>query len=151
MTTSPEAGSAAPGRAAATGWTEHLVRWYFGVVWNDGDLRAFDTDLVSDDYVLHHGPTDYTVADLRPAWAEWHRAFPDLSNDIEDLIATEDRVAVRYRFSGTHCGVALGVPATGRWVETVGMAIFRVENGRLVEGWAVDDVYGLLQQLGGLA
>jgi len=150
METNPEARRAVPGRAAATGWTEHLVRWYLRTVWNDGDLRAFDTDLVSDDYVLHHGSTEYTVGELRVAWAEWHRAFPDLRNDVEELLATDDRVALRYRFSGTHRGEALGVPATGRRVETVGMALFRVENGRLVEGWAVDDVYGLLEQLGAL-
>lgn len=142
------AGEGRPPTGATDG--ERLVRWYFGAVWNDGDLTALDDDRVSDGYVLHDASTDYTVEDLRVAWAEWHRAFPDLANDIEDLVAADDRVAVRYRFSGTHRGEVLGVPATGRRVETAGMALFRVGDGRLAEGWAVDDVYGLLQQLGAL-
>lgn len=139
------------GRATPTDWSEHLVRWYFATVWNDGDLRVFETDLVSDDYVLHHGDRDYSVEELQVAWADWHRAFPDLRNDIRDLIAAPDRVAVRYRFSGTHLGEAYGIPATGRRVETLGLVMFRIEHGRLVEGWAVDDLYSLFRQLGALA
>jgi steroid delta-isomerase-like uncharacterized protein len=131
---------------------ERLVRAYFDAVWNEGNLSPFDTGVVSDDDVMHHqSDADYSAAALRMAWADWHRAFPDCANDIEDLIATDDRVVVRYRFSGTHEGEALGVPATGRRVETTGIAIFRVEDGTITEEWAVDDVDGLLRQLGAVA
>ena len=98
---------------------------------------------------MHHQTDDeYSVEDLRMAWADWHRAFPDLSNEIEDLIATDDRIVIRYRFSGTHEGEALGVQPTGRRVETAGMVIFGIDDGRIVEEWALDDVAGLLKQLG---
>jgi steroid delta-isomerase-like uncharacterized protein len=130
---------------------ERLVREYFQAVWNDGDLELFDTDVVSDDYLMHHqSNVDYSVEGLREAWADWHRAFPDLSNEIEELIATDNRVVIRYRFSGTHEGPVMDVPATGRRVETVGMVIFRIEDGQLVEEWAMDDIFGLLEQLGEL-
>jgi steroid delta-isomerase-like uncharacterized protein len=144
-----DAGLAERSRTAAR--NERLVRDCFAAVWNEGDLTAFDTDAVSDDYVLHHqSDADYPIAALRTAWADWYRAFPDLSNEIEDVIATEDRVVVRYRFSGTHEAPALGVPATGRRVVTAGIVIFRVADGRIAEGWAVDDVFGLLRQLGAI-
>ena len=42
------------------------------------------------------------------------RAFPDLQAHIEDIVAAEDKVAVRLRFRGTHRGEFLGIPATGR-------------------------------------
>jgi steroid delta-isomerase-like uncharacterized protein len=128
---------------------EHLVRDYFQAVWNDGVLELFDTDVVSDGYVMHHqSDVDYSVEELREAWADWHRAFPDLSNEIEDLIATDDRVVVRYRFSGTHEGPVMDVPATRKRVETAGIVIFRLEDEQIVEAWAMDDVLGLRQQLG---
>jgi steroid delta-isomerase-like uncharacterized protein len=128
---------------------EQLVREYFEAVWNEGDLSVFGTDLVSDDYVMHHqSDAEYSLEDLRTAWKDWHQGFSDLSNEIEDLIATDDRVVVRYRFSGTHDGPVMDVPATGRHVETVGMVIFRIEDGKLVEEWAMDDIFGLLEQLG---
>jgi len=127
-----------------------LVRDYFSAIWNDGDLETFDTDMVSDEYVFHH-QTDgtYTVDELRTAWADWYEAFPDLRNEIEDVIATADRVVVRYRFSGTHEAAVFGVPATGAAVETAGIVVFHIDDGQIVEAWAVDDVHGLLQQLGG--
>ena len=128
---------------------EQLVREYFEAVWNEGDLSIFDTDEVSDDYVMHHqSDVEYSLADLRTAWTDWHQGFSALSNEIEDLIATEDRVVVRYRFSGTHDGPVMDVPATGRHVETAGIVIFRIEDGQLVEEWAMDDIFGLLEQLG---
>lgn len=128
---------------------EQLVREYFQAVWNDGDLELFDTDVVSDDYLMHHqSDVDYSVEELREAWADWHQAFPDLSNEIEDLIATDNRVVIRYRFSGTHEGPVMDVPATGKRVETTGTVIFSLEDGQIVEEWAMDDVFGLLQQIG---
>jgi steroid delta-isomerase-like uncharacterized protein len=131
---------------------EQLVRDYFAAVWNDGDLEPFDTDVVSDDYVLHHQTNDtYSVDELRVAWAEWYKAFPDLSNEIEDVIATANRVVVRYRFSGTHRGETVGVPPTESEVETAGIVIFRVEEEQLLEAWALDDMHGLLEQLGAIA
>ena len=127
---------------------ERLVRRYFGAVWNENDLDVFDTDLVAPGDVLHHrSAADYDVDELRAAWANWYEAFPDLANDVEDLLATHDRVVVRYRFTGTHRGPAMGVPATGRRVETAGIVIFALAGGQLVERWARDDDQGLLGQL----
>lgn len=130
---------------------ERLVREYFAAVWNEGDIGTFDTEVVSNGYVLHHGTgVTYTVEDLQTAWTDWHGAFPDARNEIEDVIAADNKVVVRYRFSGTHESGIMGVPATGRTVETAGIVIFRIENNRLVEAWALDDVYGLLEQLGAI-
>ena len=38
------------------------------------------------------------------------RAFPDLQAHIEDIVAAQDKVAVRLRFRGTHSGEFLGRP-----------------------------------------
>lgn len=136
---------------ATTRRNERVVREYFEAVWNGRDLGAFDTDAVSDGYVLHHGTdTTYSVDDLRAAWSDWHETFPDAENEIEDVIAAGDRVVVRYRFTGTQTGPILDVPATGRAVETAGIVVFRVDDGRLVEAWAMDDVHSLLKQLGAI-
>jgi steroid delta-isomerase-like uncharacterized protein len=56
----------------------------------------------------------------RDAWRQgfemMRRAFPDLQAHIEDIVAAEDKVAVRLRFRGTHRGEFLGIPATGRTI-----------------------------------
>lgn len=71
-------------------------------------------------------------------------AFPDLRVTIDDILAEDDRVAVRATWRGTHLGGFRGVPASGRRVEFSGTEIWRVEAGKLRERWASADVLGAL-------
>lgn len=54
----------------------------------------------------------------------------------------------RYTGRGTHRGEFLGVAPTGREVTISGVTIFRLREGRLVEGWDYYDGLGLLRHLG---
>ncbi|MGH3152425.1 MAG: ester cyclase [Streptosporangiaceae bacterium] len=74
-------------------------------------------------------------------------AFPDLQAHIEDIVAAEDKVAVRLRFRGTHCGEFLGIPATGRAIDYVSHEFYRIANGLLAEEWICSDMATLLRQL----
>ena len=49
---------------------------------------------------------------------------------------------------GVHAGELLGIPATNKEVETEGIAIHRVRDGKIVEYWSVSDVARVLQQVG---
>lgn len=75
-------------------------------------------------------------------------AFPDSRFIVEDVIAEDDKVAVRHRLQGTHQAGLQGIPATGRQVEISGIVIFRIENGRVAEAWLNADTMGMMQQLG---
>jgi steroid delta-isomerase-like uncharacterized protein len=74
-------------------------------------------------------------------------AFPDLQAHIEDIVAAQDKVAVRLRFRGTHCGEFLGIPATGRTIEYVSHEFYRIADGLLAEEWICSDMTTLLRQL----
>jgi predicted ester cyclase len=75
-------------------------------------------------------------------------AFPDLHQEIEDLVAEGDTVAVRVTMTVTHLGPFLGVAPTGRRVRYDGMDFFRFREGKTVEHWTATDDLGLMQQLG---
>jgi steroid delta-isomerase-like uncharacterized protein len=75
-------------------------------------------------------------------------AFPDLRMIEADSIKEGDKVAFRWLLSGTHAGEFLGVVATGRRVEAMGMDIVRLANGERAEHWGEFDVIGLLRQIG---
>jgi steroid delta-isomerase-like uncharacterized protein len=75
-------------------------------------------------------------------------AFPDLKRPIEDLVVAGDKVVARWTSMGTHAGSFQGIPASGRYVSTSGITIFRLENGKIVEEWSETDMMGLLQQVG---
>ena len=125
-----------------------LLRRWFDEVWNRGRVEAID-ELLTGDAVIHglgadaHGPDGF-----KPFHAAYRSAFPDVTLQIEDIVAEGDRVAARWSGTGTHRGASLGFDATGRRVRFSGMVFARVENGRLVEGWNVFDQLGMLQQLG---
>jgi len=75
-------------------------------------------------------------------------AFPKGRTIIEDVIAEEDSVVTRPTFNGTHEAEIAGIPATGKKVSTPGITIFRLDNGKIAEGWLVNDSLGMMQQLG---
>jgi hypothetical protein len=83
----------------------------------------------------------------------WHRdrrsAFPDLRYKIVDLVASGDRVAVRWRAAGTQAGQFGPVPPTGQVVSYSGATFLRFdEAGLIADVWSVNELFQLLQQLG---
>lgn len=87
----------------------------------------------------------------REAWRQgfemMRRAFPDLQAHIEDIVADQDKVAVRVRFRGTHSGEFLGIPATGRAIEYVSHEFYRIAGGLIAEEWICSDMATLLAQI----
>lgn len=96
------------------------------------------------DFMLHSFNTDYI--DHSPANARSnmdaigilkivHEMFSDLKVNVLDLIAERDIVAARVEFEGTHMGICLGVPATGKRITWEVLENFRIEDGKIVETW----------------
>ena len=93
---------------------------------------------------------------MPPLDAEGHRqysevmltAFPDLERRIDDIVAADDKVVVRWTAEGTNTGEFQGMPPTGKYAKSSGITIFRIADGRIVEEWSESDMLGLLQQLG---
>ena len=78
----------------------------------------------------------------------FYAGFPDIRHTFDDIVADDDRVAVRFTLRGTHQGDFMGLPATGRTVTIPAVAVIRVSDGRAVELRAVFDEMGLMRQLG---
>ena len=79
-------------------------------------------------------------------------AFPDFQTKVDDLLGEGDRVAWRYSSGGVHTGAPLfGIVAAGRAVNWTGMAIVRLEAGRIEEVWDNVDLFAIYTQLGVIA
>jgi steroid delta-isomerase-like uncharacterized protein len=127
---------------------ERLARDHFDRVWNRGE---FDEGVLTDDYRVHThlGAHEvHSLAEFREFVAGTREAVPDLYKEPEDVVATEDRVVVRYTMTGTQEGEFRGIPATGGELEIGAVAVYRVEDGRLAESWLVADFLRALRQLG---
>jgi C-1 hydroxylase len=75
------------------------------------------------------------------------KAFPDWHETIEDIVAEGDKVWIRAKATGTHTGEYRGLAPTGKKITAMGVNIYRIVNGKFVEGWAVEDWLDFLQQL----
>ena len=78
----------------------------------------------------------------------FNKAFPDLSWNVQELITAGDKVIVRYISRGTHKGEFAGISATGNQIEWSGIAIIRIENGKIVEEKEENDGSNIMLQLG---
>lgn len=66
---------------------------------------------------------------------------------VDELLIDGDRAYARWIQQGRHVGDIDGYAPTGRPVETVGSAVYRVADGLIVEYWIQQDAAGLEAQL----
>jgi steroid delta-isomerase-like uncharacterized protein len=125
-----------------------IARKVFEDIQSQGNLALID-EIVASDYVGHTPPADIHGPEGAKQYdALLREAFPDLQITVEDQIAEGDKTVTRWTFQGTHKGQFQGMPPTGKQVTMSGMTIFRVANGKIVEGWNNPDLLSMLQQLG---
>ncbi len=76
------------------------------------------------------------------------RAFPDLHVAADETLVQGDRVALAWTARGTHRGVLLHIPVTGRSVTVRGISLVSLHAGQIRRTVCIWDVAGLLRQLG---
>jgi predicted ester cyclase len=63
------------------------------------------------------------------------KAFPNGKRRIESQIAEDDQVVTRISVDLPHEGDFLGIQPTGRTIHVTAIVIYRLDNGKIVEGW----------------
>jgi steroid delta-isomerase-like uncharacterized protein len=124
-----------------------IVRRYFEQVLNEqhDDLAE---EFLAENIELHGSGLAPGLEVVKQWLTMFTAAFPDGQYTIEDVVAEEDRVVARTTFNGTHQAEMQGIPATGTAVSMVSITIFRLDNGKIAEGWLANDNLGMMQQLG---
>jgi predicted ester cyclase len=115
-----------------------IMRLWFEEVWNGRDSERIAA------YLAPHGviyAVDEAGADARgpEQFRQFHQRFLDAFSGIrftmDEVIEAGPMAASRWSVRLTHSGGGLGVPPTGAEVTLTGMAMIRVEDGMVVEGW----------------
>jgi predicted ester cyclase len=116
---------------------------------NTGDPDVAD-EIFAAGYVDHSpsNPGMSGLENIKRSVNDWHTAFPDTGNTVEDVVAERDKVAVRWATRATHQGEFMGVLPTGTRIAVTGIGVFRFSGGKIVESWDEYDALGLLRQLG---
>ena len=127
---------------------KRLVRRFYNEVYVDWNMALVD-EVVSPRFTSHDWPEGDPIGPegFRKYYAAIRSALPDARYAVDDLVAEGDRVVVRWRLLGTHEGDFRGIAPTGRPIVLKGIAIYRVEGGKLMERWVASDLYGLLEEI----
>ena len=117
-------------------------------------FRAADQaiiDQLANPGLADHNPApghEPTLAGFRQKVAEFKALFPDLKEDLQDIVASGDTVATRWVVTGSLQKEFMGLPAAGQAIRVEGMNFYRLRDGRVTDIWTQFDGGTLMQQLG---
>ena len=115
--------------------------------YNQHNLDWFD-EFIAPDYFDHSNQVG--AEGVKQLLIMGFTGFPDWHETIEDIIAEGDKVWVRLTYTGTHTGEFMGLAPTSKKVTMTSVAIYRIMNGKLVEGRFIDNNLDMLKQIGAI-
>ena len=125
-----------------------LIETFYEELWNRWNEAAVD-DTLDAAFDFRGSLGQQTTG--RDEWRSYRDSIragsADFHNEIVALICEDQRAAARLRYSGTHTGPLLDLPATQRRFEYAGAAFFVAEGQRLDSAWVLGDLDGLRRQL----
>ena len=116
---------------------------------NKGDKSALDC--LASNYVYHMlaaiPPMDVN-RELFEQYFDNPIPLSDVSLTIGDIVAEGDKVVILEIATGIHTGKMMNVEPTGKTLTDTRFGIFRIENGKIAEGWGLNNLLGMFQQMG---
>lgn len=125
-----------------------LVRRFIDEIFLKGDFGSVD-ELLTGDFTPHTwGDMQPGRDGLKAAIERVSAGLSDAKMTIDEMIAEDDRVAVRLTSSAKQTGEFMGMPPSGKRYEIGEIHIFRLRDGRVAEHWHQADFMGMMRQLG---
>jgi predicted ester cyclase len=102
----------------------------------------------SDARIFYESGDPISFSDLEPLVKMFYTSFPDYKHEIEDVLATDDKVVARLSYSGTFTKKFMDINPNGVKFKYKGIKIFQFINNKVSNLWGVDDELGMMTQLG---
>jgi predicted ester cyclase len=90
----------------------------------------------------------FQFADIIPYIKSYYTAFPDYKHEIENIFASGDYVVSQLKYSGNQASAFMEIPSTGKKIDYKGIFIFKIQSGKIVESWGIEDDLTMMKQLG---
>ena len=126
---------------------KELVRLYYAKA--TGDLSGLE-EIVADNYVDHHFPPSLPPGPegVRQFFtAVLGSVFSDMRIEHNFMLAEGDKVDCHFALLARHTAEFAGIAPKGNAIRCPAISTFRVEGGKLVEGWELFDSGDLLRQM----
>jgi steroid delta-isomerase-like uncharacterized protein len=128
-----------------------VARRYLEQAWGRGELGTIDALCAPTMSVFVHGRPKgiHGTRVVKELVTSVRAIFPDLSLEVQQEVAEEETVVVRWRSTGTQRGeFTKGIPPTGERVSWSGVSIFRIVDGKIQEERVEEDLLDLQEQIG---
>ena len=138
------------GQSAVSPESHHVATLtrYYEQVWNRGDIDLLD-EVVSRDLVGHDVAIgDFGFEQLGEIVRMFRSSFPDFQVHPADVLARDDRIALRFRSEGTFTREFMGCPPTGARLSITGLVMYRFGGGKIAEIWVEWDHHRFWREIG---
>jgi predicted ester cyclase len=109
----------------------------------DEAMNAQDVGAIDELY------TEALAPKVRRAFEQFRAAFPDWHQELVEVVEEGDTVVARYRCTGTHLGEWQGLAPTGHAMSVDEVHIYRLQDRRIAEVWALEDTWTRMRQIAG--
>lgn len=125
-----------------------LTERWFDEVWNKKKIERIG-EFLATDVISHYEHDVFKGIDnwIVRFYNVITHAIPDLHVDIMDVMASGDRIVVRWRAKGTHNCELFGVEPTGKVIKVSGMTWVKMVDGKVVESETQWNMAYLFNQL----
>lgn len=128
---------------------EGVVKRWWEELWNKGNIALAD-QIVAANYTNHDPASPWVPSGIdgcKTLVTGYRTVFPDIHFAIEQQFAVGGTVVSHWRCTGTHRAEVMGIAATGKAIETEGISILHLENGKISHQTTIWDALGMKQQL----
>jgi steroid delta-isomerase-like uncharacterized protein len=122
----------------------------FVQLWGDGSLDIID-ELADPSFSVYYPALPRAIQGgetFKEVIQSFRSAFSNSTCQVKEEIAENDKVVVRWSYSGMHKGEFLGFAGTNKSVNWTGITIYRIVAGKVVEERGEEDYLGFLRQIG---
>jgi predicted ester cyclase len=121
----------------------------YAAFWNTG-IESYASEALAGDFVdrtLPAGRAPGLEGALQASKA-FRTAVPDLTSSVDDMTVVGDRATLHLHFKGHFTGQFKGIQGHGQTIDFQAFDLYRVQDGKIVENWHLEDNLTLLKQLG---
>lgn len=127
-----------------------LVSLYFDEIMNKGNTDIIEKVVEPNfEFIIPTQPEPFRGYEGFRGFVIYLRnGFPDIHFTVERQAISGNKVAAKWKISGTHRGEFLGAPPTNRYVEDNGIDIFTLSKGKILSVHVNENDFGLMTQMG---